>query len=527
MRWFLLLSSTHGDGAETEERRETEMNGNGLLKNIQVIALIIAVLVALVLIYVYPAPPADAGIDGNLRYGLDLVGGSWLQLKLEGTVAGIDAPINESEVARFLEQELNAEVYKGEDLTVYEIRKSVSKEELVSVLQEINGSLVMRADGTDYFEEGVTPETRDETKRIIEAKLNMLGLADIKPRTVGNQFILVDLAGVDIGTAKSIVGKPGKFEIRIQTNGTGGDIQKGMRFEEIENITAHVVFGSEGIESKSVGAMPVRESERSQWGAAFTLTEKGATALRDAALEYGATDNPTDHELAMLLDDVVIYSARLSDELARDLKEKPAYGLRAETGLENEGFERAKELIIHLKAGVLPVNVKIIGSGEVPAYLGAKFKEGSLIAGFAALLLVALVVFLRYRERKIVLPIFFTLLSEVILILGFAAAISWQLDLPSIAGIIAVIGTGVDQLVIISDEVISGGRSSVSMYRRRISFAFGIIFASATTTIVAMLALAFLALGTLRGFAIVTIVGLVIGIFITRPAYARIIEELL
>ncbi|HUV02736.1 MAG TPA: preprotein translocase subunit SecD [Desulfobacteria bacterium] len=505
------------------------MNGKGLLKDIRVIALILTVLVALALIYVYPAPPADAGINGNLRYGLDLVGGSWLQLKLEGTVAGIDAPISEPEVADFLEQELNAEVvyYKGEDVTVYEIRKSVSKDELVNVLQEIDGSLVTRGDGTDFFEEGVTQETRDETRRIIDVKLNLLGLADTNIRTVGNNFILVDLAGVDIGTAKSIVGKPGKFEIRIQTAGTGSDLEQGMRFEVIENITAHVVFGSEGIESKSVGAMPVRESENSPWGAAFTLTEKGATALQEAALEYGATDNPVDHELAMLLDDVVIYSAPLSPELAQDLKEKLAYALRAETGLENEGFERAKELIIHLKAGVLPVNVEIIGSGEVPAYLGAKFKEESLIAGFTALLFVALVVFLRYRERRIVLPMFFTLLSEVILIAGFAAAISWQLDLPSIAGIIAVIGTGVDQLVIISDEVISGGRSSVSMYRKRISFAFGIIFASAATTIVAMFALALLALGTLRGFAIVTIVGLVIGIFITRPAYARMIEELL
>ena len=504
------------------------MNEKGFLKEIRVIALILTVLLALCLIYVYPTPPADAGINGNLRYGLDLVGGSWLQLKLEGTVAGIDAPMSEPQVADFLEKELTAEVvyYKGEDVTVYEIRKSVSKDEFLSVLQKINGTLVMRPDGTEFFEEGVTQETRDETRRIIDVKLNLLGLADTNIRTVGNNFILVDLAGVDIGTAKSIVGKPGKFEIRIQTAGAGGDLAQGLRLEDIENITAHVVFGSEGIESKSVGAMPVRESEISPWGASFTLKEEGAIALRDAALEYGATENPTDHELAMLLDDVIIYSAPLSPELAQDLKAKPAYALRAETGLGNEGFERAKELIIHLKAGVLPVNVEIIGSGEVPAYLGAKFKEGSLIAGFAALLFVALVVFLRYREKKIVLPMFFTLLSEVILIAGFAAAINWQLDLPSIAGVIAVIGTGVDQLVIISDEVLSGGRSSVSMYRTRISFAFGIIFASAATTIVAMFALALMALGTLRGFAIVTIVGLVIGIFITRPAYARMIESI-
>jgi len=229
----------------------------------------------------------------------------------------------------------------------------------------------------------------------------------------------------------------------------------------------------------------------------------------------------------MLLDEVVVYSASLSPDLAIKMKEKPQYGLRAETGLGDEGFKEAKELIIHLKAGVLPVNVNIIGSGEIPAYLGAQFKEGAAIAGLFALIFVTVVVFLRYREKKIVLPMFFALLSEVILILGFAAAIGWQMDLPSIAGIIAVIGTGVDQLVIITDEVLSGGRSSKTMYRKRISFAFGIIFVSAATTIVAMLALGLMALGTLKGFAIVTIVGLLIGIFITRPAYARILEEIL
>ena len=504
------------------------MEGKGLLKDVRVIVLLLFVLAALVALYVYPTPSPDAGINGNLRYGLDLVGGSWLQLKLEGEVVGITAPVTEDEVASFLEEKLDAEVvyYKAEDVAIYEIRKSISKTELSEVLKEINGSIAKRQDGTDIFDEGVTQETRDETRRIINVKLNLLGLADISIRTVGNNFILVDLAGVDIGTAKSIVGKPGKFEIRIQTEGRGGEIAEGQRLEEIENITAHVVYGSEGIESKSVGAVPVREDENAPWGASFTLKEAGAVALREAALEYGATKNPADHEITMLLDDVVIYSARLDSELARNLEEKPVYGLRAETGLGPEGFESAKELIVHLKAGVLPVNVEIIGSGEVPAYLGVKFKEGALTAGLFALILVTLVVFVRYRERKIVLPMFLTLFSELILILGFAAAIDWQLDLPSIAGIIAVIGTGVDQLVIITDEVIAGGRSSVSMYRKRISFAFGIIFVSATTTIVAMLALAFMALGTLRGFAIVTIIGLLIGIFITRPAYARVIEEI-
>lgn len=552
----------------------------GLISDIRVIVWLLFILFSLVAIYAYPTPPADAGINGNLQYGLDLVGGSSLQLELEGTIVRIDVPVtvNESEVSSFLDDALDTDVLfyrtEKEGEYEYEIRKTVTKEQLTEVLAGINGSIAKRVDGTDYFEGGITKETREETRRIIETKLNMLGLASTAIRTVGNNLIVIDLAGIDIKTAKNLVGNPGKFEIRIQTNGTAGDINEGQRLEEMANISVHVVYGSEGIQS--VRMVPERTGERSPWGAPFSLTQKGADALRDAAIEYGALDNPEDHELTMLLDDVVVYSGPLSPELAEDLRTEPRYSLISQTGVGNDGLKRAKELIIHLKAGALPVNVKVMGSGEVPAYLGATFKKGAVIAGLLALISVTLVVFLRYREKKIVLPMFFVLLSEIILILGVIAAVNWliigmmgiliivlliggtlkwwdypvadltagiavlfivsafilsagkwQLDLASIAGIIAVIGTGVDQLVIITDEVLSGGKSSASMYRKRISFAFGIIFVSATTTIVAMLALAFMALGTLRGFAIVTIVGLLIGIFITRPAYARIMETII
>jgi preprotein translocase subunit SecD len=506
----------------------------GLLGDIKVMAVILCVFAALVVIYVYPPPPADAGINGNLRYGLDLVGGSSLQLKLEGTLVKINTTsVNESDkVVEFLEKELDTEVtpYKDDGGVVYEIRKSVTKEQLLEVLRGINGSIAKKPNGEDFFEDSITRATRDETRRIIETKINMLGLASTTIRTVGDNLMIIDLAGIDIRTARDMVGKPGKFEIRIQTNGTKGDIEKGQRLEEIENITAHVMYGSAGIES--VGTTPTSEmrkgpeGEYEEWGAPFALNEGGATALRDSAIEFGAVDNPEDHELAMLLDNVVVYSAPIANEACKKLEEGVIYWWIANTGPEEEGRKKARELIIHLKAGALPVNVDIVGSGEVPAYLGAKFKKGALIAGLLALISVTGVVFLRYREPKIVLPMFFALFSEVILILGFAALIHWQLDLPSIAGIIAVIGTGVDQLVIITDEVLSGGRSSTKMYRKRIDFAFGIIFVSATTTIVAMSAIAFMALGTLRGFAIVIIVGLLFGVFITRPAYARVIETI-
>ena len=592
-----------------------------LLRDVRVSVFVIFVLLSLFVIYVYPPPPMGAGINGNLKYGLDLVGGSYLQLKLEGVLVKVEAekseiikheiqellrekgenasvevvaenetatvletaaPLTKEElealnigvvsverlstslenateenvtritvtadekyvVTRYLENALGADVepavYRGTE--VYEIRKLVSKEELEGVLAAVNASIGRDERGMEFFVEGVTPETRDLAKEIMETKLNMLGLRDIPIRTVGTDIILIDLAGVDIATARKLVGKPGKFEIRIQTAGEAGEIKKGMRLEEIKNITAHVLYGDEGI--ASVGAIPQqrRTDDVERWGAPFTLTREGAAALRDACIKYKAVEEEERerHELAMLLDDVVIYSAPLSPDLANELKAHPVYNLIAETGSGEEGRQAAKELIIHLKAGALPVPVEIIGSGEVPAPLGEKFRHEAALAAALAFMLVALVVYVRYRNGRVVLPMLMTLVCEVIIILGFAAATGWQLDLPSVAGIIAVIGTGVDQLVIITDEILSGaatmqsaqkarqkkGKTPVKVYLRRVAEAFNIIFASAATTAVAMLALALMALGTLRGFAIITIVGILIGVLITRPAYARIVQEI-
>jgi preprotein translocase subunit SecD len=114
------------------------------------------------------------------------------------------------------------------------------------------------------------------------------------------------------------------------------------------------------------------------------------------------------------------------------------------------------------------------------------------------------------------------------MILGVASAINWQLDLPSIAGIIAAIGTGIDHLVIITDEVLYEGKlPPTKVYLARIGKAFGIIFAAATTTIIAMSPLIVMGFGALKGFAITTIIGVLIGILIARPVYGKVIKEVL
>jgi preprotein translocase subunit SecD len=164
---------------------------------------------------------------------------------------------------------------------------------------------------------------------------------------------------------------------------------------------------------------------------------------------------------------------------------------------------------------------------------------------------VAGLVYRRYRERRIVLPMVTTSFSEVILILGVWALMGWQLDLASIAGIILVIGTGVDQLIIITDELIQGGGEitaasirekaataaekasgkatgpSGKVYMARLTRSFSIILAAAATTIAAMFPLLLMGFGALTGFALSIIIGVLLGVGVARPAYGRVIGYIL
>ncbi|NJE05594.1 preprotein translocase subunit SecD [Thermococcus sp. M36] len=196
-----------------------------------------------------------------------------------------------------------------------------------------------------------------------------------------------------------------------------------------------------------------------------------------------------------------------------------------------EARTEAKNIYTILKSGSLPVKLNVVGMEFISPRLGEGFKNQALYAGVGALIAVLLIVYFHYRNLRIAIPVASTSLFEVIIILGFAALINWNLDLPSIAGIIAAIGTGVDQQIVITDELLSGERSTRITRRasvlKRMGRAFFVIFAAAATTIAAMSFLLVYFVGTLKGFAFTTILGVLIGILITRPAYAEIAKYLL
>lgn len=196
-------------------------------------------------------------------------------------------------------------------------------------------------------------------------------------------------------------------------------------------------------------------------------------------------------------------------------------GLILETGSGEQGKKEAKRMEVILRSGALPIKLEIVGSWNISPTLGEEFTKNSIIAGLLAFLGVSLIVFLRYRKPQLAIPILITGTSEIIIILGVASLINWDIDLPAIAGIIAAVGTGVDNQIVILDEFLLEKEKSI---KYRIKQAFFIVMGSYFTLIAAMIPLFIVGFGMLQGFAVTTIIGATAGVFITRPAYARIVE---
>jgi len=192
-----------------------------------------------------------------------------------------------------------------------------------------------------------------------------------------------------------------------------------------------------------------------------------------------------------------------------------------------EAFDDAEEKMHKLQTllitGSLPFKLEIVKLDTISPALGGEFLRVIIIALLTAIGVVALVVFARYKKMKSSLALLLTSLSEVVIILGISVVIKWNLDLPSIAGILIVVGTGIDQQIIILDESRRGAFLSL---KQRMKRAFTIIVGAYFTSVVAMLPLLWAGAGLLKGFAFTTIIGITTGVLITRPAFADMIRRI-
>ena len=512
--------------------------------NWRVILLVVFLLISVFALFSPTLGPDDPDSGGdvaaqgsatNLQYGLELSGGTRVRAPLVGVTAegvdfgGDDRRVVEQEVAaeidgagptdviaRFggqpAESQETAQPQPGSETsdTVEVTAEGVSTDELAAALD---------AAGYDYetTREGVTETTRQEVVRILENKINEAGLSGGTVQEVttaqGDNFILVEAPNQDASSVRQLVSERGTVVIEAYYPASDGNYTRDtvLQQEDFQSIgTAQ--DGSSG------PYVPVTVSE--------SVAPEFQQSMRDTGLaQQGGTRctyqaDPSSTEPCLM-------SPGLADSLRTgEWGENPVFQL------QTTNVSEAQEVSINLRAGALPAQLDFSEeSGGTTSFIspsqGADFRTNSLITGIIAVLAVSATVFVRYKDVRVAAPMVVTALSEVVILLGFAAGIGYPLDLSVIAGFIAVIGTGVDDLIIIADEVMAEGEiNSRRVFQSRFRKAFWVIGAAAATTIIAMSPLAILSLGDLQGFAIFTILGVVVGVLVTRPAYGDILRSL-
>jgi preprotein translocase subunit SecD len=482
----------------------------------------------------------------NLQYGLELSGGTRVRAPLVGVTAeDVDfAGDSTGDVERAVAAELGAA--DPTDVTARQPgRYGEATQEVATV--EVTAAGVTPSDlgtaldaaGYSYAgtRDGVTEVTRQQTVEVLRQKVNEAGLSGGTVQQVttstGDHFILIEVPDEDRSEVVDLVNQRGSVRIDIyystEQNGTTTYRRQeaSLTREDFQNIgTAQQGQGNQG---PSVPVV-ISDGAASQFQAAVVST--GVARPGGSVCRYEEAPNSTDPCLLLVVDGEVVNAFGMAPQLASDMQ-SGTWAQDPQFVLTTQNFSEAREVAINLRAGALPARLDIGPDGEgtssfISPAQGADFRTNSLLTGIIAVIAVAVVVFFRYGEPRVAAPMVVTALSEVLILLGFAAAIGYPLDLSVIAGFIAVIGTGVDDLIIIADEVMSQGEvNSRRVFRSRFRKAFWVIGAAAATTIIAMSPLAVLSLGDLQGFAIFTILGVIAGVLLTRPAYGDILRGLL
>ncbi|WP_276279701.1 preprotein translocase subunit SecD [Halorussus caseinilyticus] len=478
----------------------------------------------------------------NLQFGLELSGGTRIRAPVNGlTAENVDVPRGtqpltvERRVAGNISGVTASDVTvrlaaaANETTTVEVFSDNVTEDEFASALQQAG----YYADDTTV-RQGVTEETRSTVVRILRDKISKAGLSGGRVQeveTADNQhFVVIEMPNTNRTEVEDLVTERGKVEV-VATFPADNQTGNGTQYRQVPLL-------SQG-DFSSIGT--AQESSTSGPNVPVVLNQQAAENFSNAMRKFGFVTegvgqcrwrtNPEDpgYCLYTVKDGETVYAASMGERLAGTFRQEK-FTQSPSFVMTTTNMSEARELQIHLNAGALPasLNMEQGTSYFLAPSLAEEFKLYSLITGLVAVGAVSAVVFLRYGDPKVAAPMLVTALSEVVILLGFAAAVQLPLDLSHIAGFIAVIGTGVDDLIIIADEVMSEGDvSSSRVFQSRFRKAFWVIGAAAATTIIAMSPLAVLSLGDLQGFAIVTILGVLIGVLVTRPAYGDILRSLL
>ena len=241
----------------------------------------------------------------------------------------------------------------------------------------------------------------------------------------------------------------------------------------------------------------------------FELDRAGGRKFRDETAKH------VGDYMAIILDDRV---------QGRPPVIQSAIGRNGQITLGGKGLQEAQDLALTLKAGALPIPLKIVEERQVGASLGADSIREGLTAGVVGTVLVILIMVGYYRLSGVLAVL--ALALYILFTIGGLSALDATLTLPGLAGLVLSIGIAVDANVLIferiREELLLGKTVRLSI-DEGFRHAMNAIVDSNVSTVLTALFLFQFGTGPVKGFAVTLIMGIIASmitaVFVTKTFF--------
>lgn len=346
-----------------------------------------------------------------------------------------------------------------------------------------------------------------QSLKIVEKRVNPDGVVEATIQQQGKDRIVVQLPGVqDSQEVKSRLDRTAKLTFQLlcdaQPTAQGQNPPpecKSLAVKDEPNQQLWVQTSSRAtVDGADLTDARGAFDQSNRPVVSFRFNQKGAE--RFGRLTRDNVGKP----FAIVLDDLVMSYPRINE---------PILGGSGQIS-GNFTVDETNSLAVVLRSGALPAKLTIVEERTVGPSLGSDSINAGFNASIIGLALVVIFMIIAYGLFGIFANI--ALLVNLIMLIAVMSFFGFTMTLPGIAAIVLTMGMAVDSNVIIFErmrEEWRNGRSAMSAIETGFKAAFGTIFDSNFTALIAAVVLFGVGSGPVKGFAIAHVVGILTTVF--------------
>ncbi|MDQ4106575.1 MAG: protein translocase subunit SecD [Actinomycetota bacterium] len=429
------------------------------------------------------------------------------------------------------------------------IRQPVS--EATQLGLDLEGGVSVQLEGYQTGDEEVTREEMERASEVIRQRVDNLGVTEPEIQLQGQNQMVVNIPGItDSDRAVELIGRtaqlgfykvlaaepsldqPPEVVPEDEVEETREEIREDLRddsayqegqtkilFEETPvpdgegvSVVGYIVPEEPAMTGDALDNAYLNRDQAGRLEVGIDLTRQGGQQFADLTQEIVeeslASGQPGNGQLAIVLDEDVVSAPTV---------EQPITG--GQVVINNPGAgglpqDEAEELEIVLQTGALPINMEVLSVTTIGPTLGADSLKSGLIAALVGFGLVLAFLLFIYRALGVVADL--ALLIYAFLLWGLIVAIPITLTLPGIAGIVLTFGVAADANIVIFERIkeeVRRGKTPRTAVQIGYQRGFRAILDGNLTTLIVAFILFALSTGSVRGFAVLLTIGVLLSMF--------------